>query len=49
VIPVNTIQLIRMRQEDEDEGDRRPAHSTLVVAFPNLPVPNVTVAIGVTF
>jgi len=57
VIPVNTIQLIRLREEDEDEDededahehDRRPTHSTLVVALPNLPVPNVTVVIGVTF
>ncbi len=54
VIPVNTIQLIRLREEDEEdedehEYDRHAGHSTLVVAFPNLPVPNVTVVIGVTF
>jgi hypothetical protein len=54
LIPVNTIQLIRLHEEDEEDEDE-DAHnvqlrrSTLVVALPNLPVPNVSVTFVVTF
>lgn len=52
LIPVNTIQLIRMRQEDdEDEDDDRPRvrRSTLVVAAPVSITPNVAVTFVITF
>ncbi len=54
LVPVNTIQLIRLREEDEEDEDEdeHNAHvrrSTLIVAFPNLPVPNVSVTFVVTF
>jgi len=59
VIPVNTIQLIRMREEDEEDEDRdegrhgdrdegHASHSTLIVALPNV-APNVSVTFVVTF
>jgi hypothetical protein len=57
-LPVNTIQLIRLREEDEEGGDNnnengqndagyRTGH--LVVFLPNAPTPNVSVTIAVTF
>ncbi len=54
LVPVNTIQLIRLHEEDEEDEDE-DAHnvhlsrSTLIVALPNLPVPNVSVTFVVTF
>ncbi len=57
LIPVNTIQLIRMREEDEEDEDRdgdrdrdegRASRSTLIVALPNLS-PNLSVTFVVTF
>ena len=54
LVPVNTIQLIRLHEEDEEDEDE-DAHnvhlrrSTLIVALPNLPVPNVSFTIVVTF
>lgn len=52
LIPVNTIQLIRMRQEDdedEDEDQPRVRRSTLVVAAPVSVTPNVAVTFVITF
>jgi hypothetical protein len=54
LVPVNTIQLIRLHEEDEEDEDEdeHSVHlrrSTLIVALPNLPVPNVSVTLVVTF
>src|SRR5262249_37457099 len=54
LVPVNTIQLIRLHEEDEEDEDEdghnaRVRRSTLIVALPNLPVPNVSVTFVVTF
>lgn len=58
LVPVNTIQLIRLREEDEennqegdqgDEGDRHVTHSKLIVMLPSMPVPNIAVTIVATF
>jgi len=53
-VPVNTIQLIRLREEDEEDEDEdnhdvHVRRSTLIVALPNLPIPNVSVTFVVTF
>jgi hypothetical protein len=53
LVPVNTIQLIRLREEDEeDEDEDHNEHirrGNLVVIVPNAPTPNVSVTIVVTF
>lgn len=60
LVPVNTIQLIRMREEDEeDEGNNNGEYGQngaghvsrgqLVVFLPSAPTPNVSVTISVTF
>lgn len=52
LIPVNTIQLIRLRQEDnEDEDEDQPQvhRSTLVVVAPASITPNVSVTFVITF
>ncbi len=56
LVPVNTIQLVRLREEDEEdeeEGDgEHAAHisrSKLIVILPNAPIPNVSVVFVVTF
>jgi hypothetical protein len=52
LIPVNTIQLIRLRQEDdEDDDEDRPQvrRSTLVVVAPASITPNVSVTFVITF
>jgi hypothetical protein len=58
LIPVNTIQLIRAREEDEEggennhdgeEGEEHTSHSRLIVVLPNSPVPNLSVTFTVTF
>ena len=51
LIPVNTIQLIRLREEDEeDEDEDEHIHrGNLVVFVPQAPTPNVSVTIVVTF
>jgi hypothetical protein len=42
LIPMNTIQLIRLREEDEDEGQPRAGRSALVVVVPAPTVPTVS-------
>jgi hypothetical protein len=53
LVPVNTFQLIRMREEDEeDEDENHVEHirrGNLVVFVPQAPTPNVSVTIVVTF
>jgi len=53
LVPVNTLQLIRLREEDEeDEDEDHSEHirrGNLVVFVPNAPTPNVSVTIVVTF
>lgn len=61
LVPMNTIQLIRLREEDEedednnqegdqgDEGNRHVTHSKLIVMLPSMPVPNIAVTIVATF
>jgi hypothetical protein len=54
LVPVNTIQLIRLREEDEEDEDEEEhavhvSRSTLIVVLPNLPIPNVSVTFVVTF
>ncbi len=52
LIPVNTIQLIRLREEDEEDEDEdqpRVRRSTLIVAVPNVAVSNVAVTFVITF
>jgi hypothetical protein len=53
LVPVNTLQLIRLREEDqEDEDEDHNQHisrGTLVVFVPNAPTPNVSVTVVVTF
>lgn len=51
LIPVNTVQLIRLREEDEeDEDENEHIHrGNLVVFVPQAPTPNVSVTIVVTF
>ncbi len=52
LIPVNTIQLIRLREEDEEDEDEdqvRVRRSTLIVGVPNVSVPNVAVTFVITF
>ncbi len=53
LVPVNTIQLIRLREEDEEEeDDEHEVHisrSKLIVILPNAPIPNVSVVFVVTF
>ncbi|HET7266066.1 MAG TPA: hypothetical protein VFL28_15490 [bacterium] len=49
MIPMNTIRLIRLREEDdEDEDGPRPARSALVVMVPAA-VPNVSATIVINF
>lgn len=49
LVPVNTIQLVRMREEDEEDGDHHNSRGQLVVFLPSAPTPNVSVTISVTF
>jgi hypothetical protein len=51
LIPLNTVQLIRLREEDEEDEDDNEhiRRGNLVVIVPNAPTPNVSVAIVVTF
>lgn len=52
LIPVNTIQLIRLREEDEEDEDEdqpRIHRSTLIVAVPTSTVSNVAVTFVITF
>ena len=53
LVPVNTLQLIRLREEDEEDEDEdhgeRIRRGNLVVLVPNAPTPNVSVTIVVTF
>lgn len=52
LIPVNTIQLIRLREEDEEDEDEDEGHvsrSRLIVVLPNSPIPNLSVTFVVTF
>lgn len=52
LIPVNSIQLVRLREEDEeneDEDQVQVNRSKLIVGLPNLPIPNVTVTFVITF
>ena len=51
LVPVNTIQLIRLREEDEGDEDHRDhtGRGNLVVIVPQASTPNVSVTIMVTF
>ncbi len=54
LIPVNTIQLVRLQEEDEDDDDdddsnRHIKRARLIIVFPTMPTPGVTVTIVVNF
>ncbi len=58
LIPVNTIQLIRLREEDEEEEDEdedegkrnvRVVSSSFTLILSSMPIPDVTVTIVVNF
>ena len=51
LIPMNTIQLIRLREEDEDDDDDRPVagRSALVVVVPASTMPSVSATFVITF
>lgn len=51
LIPMNTIQLIRLREEDADDEDDRPRaqRSALVVVIPASTMPNVSVTFVIAF
>lgn len=48
MIPMNTIQLIRLREEDDEDEDG-PPRSALVVMVPAPAVPNVSATIVINF
>jgi hypothetical protein len=51
LIPMNTIQLIRLREEDADDDEDQPRarRSALVVVVPASTMPNVSVTFVITF
>ncbi len=51
LIPMNTIQLIRLREEDADEDEDQPRaqRSALVVLIPASTMPNVSATFVITF
>jgi hypothetical protein len=51
LIPMNTIQLIRLRQEDADDDEDRPRArpSALVVVVPASTMPNISATFVITF
>ncbi len=55
LIPVNTIQLVRLQEEDDvdddddDDSDRRIKRGRLIIVIPTMPTPDVTVTIVVNF
>jgi len=51
LIPMNTIQLIRLREEDADDDEDRPRaqRSALVVVVPASTMPNVSATFVITF
>ena len=51
LIPVNTVQFIRLQEEDEEDEDdsEHIRRGNLVVFVPHAPTPNVSVTIVVTF
>ncbi len=51
LLPVNTLQLIRLQEEDEEDEDDNEhiRRGNLVVFVPHAPTPNVSVTIVVTF
>lgn len=51
LIPMNTIQLIRLREEDADEDEDQPRarRSALVVVVPASTMPNISATFVITF